>query len=86
MKRHIMTSMSGGYNPVILKHQVELREAPQVKVCIKVFRTRLYGTPWLKDKSESALIANINEHPCKKFKGVGRISGKIRNKANDAVC
>ncbi|KAI2504715.1 hypothetical protein MHU86_9732 [Fragilaria crotonensis] len=83
MKSHIMTSMSSGYDSVVVKYRGELAETPLVKLRKEIglqYKTLLKTT---KNKSESALVANVNKHPYKKFKGTCRNCGKIGHKANE---
>ncbi|KAI2502225.1 hypothetical protein MHU86_12197 [Fragilaria crotonensis] len=83
MKSHIMTSMSSGYDSVVVKYRGELAETPLVKLRKEIglqYKTLLKAT---KNKSESALVANVNKHPYKKFKGTCRNCGKIGHKANE---
>ena len=82
MKAHIMNSMSSGYDPVILKFRGELAETSLVKLRKEIV---LQYKSLLKVKgkstSESALLANANKHPFKKFKGTCRNCGKLGHKA-----
>ena len=83
MKSHIMTSMSSGYDSVVVKYRGELAETPLTKLRKEIglqYKTLLKTT---KNKSESALVANVNKHPYKKFKGTCRNCGKIGHKANE---
>ena len=83
MKSHIMTSMSSGYDSVVVKYRGELAEMPLTKLRKEIglqYKTLLKTT---KNKSESALVANVNKHPYKKFKGTCRNCGKIGHKANE---
>ena len=83
MKSHIMTSMSSGYDSVVVKYRGELAETPIVKLRKEIglqYKTLLKTT---KNKSESALVANVSKHPYKKFKGTCRNCGKIGHKANE---
>jgi hypothetical protein len=83
MKSHIMRSMSSGYDSVVVKYRVELAETPLMKLRKEIglqYKALLKTT---KNKSESALVANVNKHPYKKFKGTCRNCGKIGHKANE---
>ena len=81
MKSHIMNSMSGGYDPVIVKFRGELAETSLIKIRKEIV---LQYKSLLKTKgkggSESALMA---KHPFKKFKGNCRNCGKQGHKAVD---
>ena len=88
MKSHIMNSMSGDYETVIVKFRGELNETPlekvkkevilQYKSLLKVGETRGKIHP------ESVLNANVSKHPWKKYKGTCANCGKIGHSAN--VC
>ena len=82
MKSHIMNSMSTGYDPVIVKFRGELADTTLTKLRKEIV---LQYKSLLKVKgkstSESALMANVNKHPYKKFKGTCRNCGKIGHKA-----
>jgi hypothetical protein len=83
MKSHIMTSMSSGYDSVVVKYRGKLAETPLTKLRKEIglqYKTLLKTT---KNKSESAFVAKVNKHPYKKFKGTCRNCGKIGHKANE---
>ncbi|KAI2493888.1 PIF1-like helicase [Fragilaria crotonensis] len=82
MKSHIMNSMLTGYDPVIVKFRGELADTTLTKLrkeivlqCKSLLKVKGKST------SESALMANMNKHPYKKFKGICRNCGKIGHKA-----
>ncbi|KAI2511743.1 hypothetical protein MHU86_2637 [Fragilaria crotonensis] len=82
MKSHIMTSMSSGYDPVVLKYRGELAETLIAKLRKEItlqYKALLKGGN--KNKSESAMVANVNKHPYKKFRA--RNCGKIGHKADE---
>ncbi|KAI2506319.1 hypothetical protein MHU86_8150 [Fragilaria crotonensis] len=84
MKSHIMTSMSSGYDPVVLKYRGELAETPLVKLRKEItLQYKALLKTGAKNKSESALVANVSKHPYKKFKGTCRNCGKVGHKADE---
>jgi hypothetical protein len=84
MKTHIMTSMSSGYDSVVVKYRGELAETPLTKLRKEIGLQHKALLKTTKNKSESALVANVNKHPYKEFKGTCRNCGKIgHNKANE---
>ena len=84
MKSHIMTSMSSGYDPVVLKYRGELATTPLVKLRKEItLQYKALVKTGSKNKSESAMVANVNKHPYKKFKGTCRNCGKIGHKADE---
>ena len=84
MKSHIMTSMSSGYDPVVLMYRGELATTPLVKLRKEItLQYKALVKVGSKNKSESAMVANVNKHPYKKFKGTCRNRGKIGHKADE---
>ncbi|KAI2492047.1 hypothetical protein MHU86_22506 [Fragilaria crotonensis] len=85
MKAHIMNAMSSGYDPVVVKFRGELAETSLTKLRKEiVLQYKSLVKVKGKSTSESALLANANKHPFKKFKGTCRNCGKIGHKAADA--
>jgi hypothetical protein len=84
MKSHIMTSMSSGYDPVVLKYRGELATTPLAKLRKEItLQYKALAKAGSKNKLESAMIANVNKHPYKKFKGTCCNCGKIGHKADE---
>ena len=78
MKSHIMTSMSASYSPVVLKYRGEIAETPLVKLKKEI--SMQYKALV---KAGSALVANVNKHPYKKFKDTCRNCHKNGHKADE---
>jgi hypothetical protein len=85
MKSHIIASMSASYDdPVVLKYRGELAETPLVKLKKEILlQYKALVKAGSKNKSELALVANVNKHPYKEFKGTCRNCGKIGHKADE---
>ena len=82
MKSHIMTSTSSGYDPVVLKYRGELAVTLLMKLRKEItLQYKALVKAGSKNKSESAMVANVNKHPFKKFKGTCRNCGKLGHKA-----
>jgi hypothetical protein len=86
MKSHIMTSMSASYDPVVLKYRGELAETPLVKLKKEIsLQYKALVKAGSKNKSESALVANVNKHPYKKFKAPAGIAARLDTKRTKAA-
>jgi hypothetical protein len=85
MKNHIMTSMSSGYDPA-RRVEVQRRagDNPLAKLRKEItLQYKALAKAGSKNKLESAMVANVNKHPYKKFKGTCRNCGKIGHKADE---
>ncbi|KAI2490451.1 hypothetical protein MHU86_24138 [Fragilaria crotonensis] len=81
-----MNAMSSGYDPVVVKFRGELAETSLTKLRKEiVLQYKSLVKVKGKSTSESALLANANKHPFKKFKGTCRNCGKIGHKAADCT-
>jgi hypothetical protein len=86
MKSHIMTSMSSGYDPVVLKYRGELAETPLVKLRKEI--TLQYKTllkTGANNKSESALVANVSKHPYKSSRVHAVTAERLDTRTTSAV-
>jgi hypothetical protein len=77
MKSHIMTLMSSGFDPVVLKYRGELATTPLVKLRKEIaLQDQALVKAGSKNKSQLArMVTNVNKHPYKKFKCTCRNCG-----------